>query len=124
MIGSSLLGRRSTNWPRSGGPSTRRSCGCGTTRGRSSSRSWTTTWRSARWSAQRTRSSAQRPLPPRDQSPCALPHRAGSVEVSVSGYQILDPTGRGRARWTMRWKPALKALAITFADRWPAAENY
>ena len=36
----------------------------------------------------------------------------------------LDPTGRGRARWTMRWKPALTAFVITFADRWPAAETY
>ncbi len=36
----------------------------------------------------------------------------------------LDPTGKGRARWTMRWKPALNAFAITFADRWPAAETY
>ena len=36
----------------------------------------------------------------------------------------LDPTGRGRARWTMRGKPALNAFAITFADRWPAAETY
>jgi putative transposase len=36
----------------------------------------------------------------------------------------LDPTGRGKARWTMRWKPALNAFAITFADRGPAAETY
>ncbi len=36
----------------------------------------------------------------------------------------LDPTGQGRARWTIRWKPALNAFAITFADRWPAAESY
>jgi transposase-like protein len=36
----------------------------------------------------------------------------------------LDPTGAGRTRWTMRWKPALNAFAITFADRWPAAETY
>jgi putative transposase len=36
----------------------------------------------------------------------------------------LDPTGQGRARWTMRWKPALNAFVITFADRWPAAETY
>ena len=36
----------------------------------------------------------------------------------------LDPTGKGRVRWTMRWKPALNAFAITFADRWPAAETY
>jgi putative transposase len=36
----------------------------------------------------------------------------------------LDPTGAGRARWTMRWKPVLNALAVTFGDRWPAAETY
>jgi putative transposase len=24
----------------------------------------------------------------------------------------------------MRWKPALNAFAITFQDRWPAAETY
>ena len=36
----------------------------------------------------------------------------------------LDPTGHGRARWAMRWKPALNAFAITFADRFPAAETY
>ena len=27
------------------------------------------------------------------------------------------PTGRGRARWAMRWKPALNAFAITFNGR-------
>ncbi len=36
----------------------------------------------------------------------------------------LDPTGAGRARWTMRWKPAVNAFAITFADRWPNAQTY
>jgi transposase-like protein len=36
----------------------------------------------------------------------------------------LDPTGTGRTRWTMRWKPARNAFAITFADRWPTAETY
>jgi putative transposase len=36
----------------------------------------------------------------------------------------LDPTGTGQARWTMRWKPALNAFAITFGDRFPAAEAY
>ena len=35
----------------------------------------------------------------------------------------LDPPGTGRTRWTMRWKPALNAFAITFADRFPAAET-
>jgi hypothetical protein len=29
----------------------------------------------------------------------------------------LDPTGTGRTRWAMRWKPALNAFAITFGDR-------
>ena len=36
----------------------------------------------------------------------------------------LDPTGAGRTRWTMRWKPVINAFAITFRDRWPAAEHY
>jgi hypothetical protein len=35
-----------------------------------------------------------------------------------------EPTGIGRARWTMRWKPVLDAFAITFGDRWPVAETY
>jgi len=35
----------------------------------------------------------------------------------------MDPKGTGQARWTMRWKPALNAFAVTFADRMPAAEN-
>jgi hypothetical protein len=29
----------------------------------------------------------------------------------------LDPTGQGRARWTVRWKPALNALALYYDDR-------
>jgi putative transposase len=29
----------------------------------------------------------------------------------------LDPTGRGRQRWTMRWKPALNAFALMFEGR-------
>ena len=36
----------------------------------------------------------------------------------------LDPTGTGRTRWAVRWKPALNAFAITFGDRFPAAETY
>ncbi len=35
----------------------------------------------------------------------------------------LDPKGTGQTRWTMRWKPALNAFAITFADRMPKAEH-
>jgi len=29
----------------------------------------------------------------------------------------LDPTGRGRKRWTKRWKPALQAFDTAFASR-------
>ncbi|MBO0917619.1 transposase [Streptomyces laculatispora] len=29
----------------------------------------------------------------------------------------LDPTGKGQARWTMRWKTALNAFDITFDGR-------
>jgi putative transposase len=36
----------------------------------------------------------------------------------------LDPTGTGRTRWAVRWKPALNAFAVTFGDRFPAAETY
>jgi hypothetical protein len=36
----------------------------------------------------------------------------------------LDPTGTGRARWTMRWKPVIYAFAITSGDRRPGAETY
>ncbi len=36
----------------------------------------------------------------------------------------LDPTGAGRARRPMRWRPVLYAFAITFGDRWPTAETY
>jgi len=35
----------------------------------------------------------------------------------------LDPKGTGQARWAMRWKPALNAFAVNFADRMPAAET-
>jgi len=36
----------------------------------------------------------------------------------------LDPPGKGKVIWAMRWKPALNAVAITFGDRFPAAETY
>jgi putative transposase len=35
----------------------------------------------------------------------------------------LDPTGRGRARWAIRWKPALNAFAITFEGRLNPSTN-
>ncbi|OXR39642.1 hypothetical protein B7C42_08290 [Nocardia cerradoensis] len=35
----------------------------------------------------------------------------------------LDPTGKGRARWVIRWKPALNAFAIAFEGRITLTEN-
>ena len=35
----------------------------------------------------------------------------------------LDPKGTGQTRWATRWKPALNAFAITFADRMPTKAN-
>ena len=36
---------------------------------------------------------------------------------------ITSPNGHPNP-WMMRWKPALNAFAITFGDRFPAAETY
>ena len=35
----------------------------------------------------------------------------------------LDPTGRGKARWVIRWKDALNAFAITFEGRIDPSDN-
>jgi transposase-like protein len=35
----------------------------------------------------------------------------------------MDPKVTGQARWTMRWKPALNAFAVSCADRMPVGEN-
>src|ERR1700761_489390 len=53
-----------------------------------------------------------------------FPNELAAMKCLYLVTRSLDPTGRGRARWTMRWKPALNAFAITFADRFPAAEDY
>ncbi|WP_375401403.1 IS256 family transposase [uncultured Amnibacterium sp.] len=53
-----------------------------------------------------------------------FPNEQAALKCLDLVTRSLDPTGRGRARWTMRWKPALNAFAVTFADRWPAAETY
>jgi putative transposase len=35
----------------------------------------------------------------------------------------LDPTGKGRKRWSNRWKAALNAFEITFDGRLSAGRN-
>jgi putative transposase len=53
-----------------------------------------------------------------------FPSEQAALKCLYLVTRSLDPTGVGRTRWTMRWKPALNAFAITFADRFPAAETY
>ena len=53
-----------------------------------------------------------------------FPSEQAAIKCLYLVTRSLDPTGAGRARWTMRWKPALNAFAITFNDRFPAAETY
>jgi hypothetical protein len=35
----------------------------------------------------------------------------------------LDPTGKGRKRWTMRWKAPLDALQVAFEGRLTPSNN-
>jgi transposase-like protein len=53
-----------------------------------------------------------------------FPNEMAALKCLYLVTRSLDPTGQGRARWAVRWKPALNAFAITFADRFPAAEDY
>ena len=46
-----------------------------------------------------------------------FPNEAAALKCLYLVTRSLDPTGGGRARWVIRWKPALNAFAITFADR-------
>jgi len=53
-----------------------------------------------------------------------FPTEQAAIKCLYLVTRSLDPTGKGRVRWAARWKPALNAFAITFADRFPAAEKY
>ena len=53
-----------------------------------------------------------------------FPSEQAALKCLYLVTRSLDPTGTGRARWTMRWKPVVNAFAITFSDRWPTAETY
>ena len=46
-----------------------------------------------------------------------FPNEAAALKCLYLVTRSLDPSGGGRARWVMRWKPALNAFAITFAGR-------
>jgi putative transposase len=46
-----------------------------------------------------------------------FPNEQAALKCLYLTVRSLDPTGRGRARWITRWKPALNAFAITFEGR-------
>ena len=52
-----------------------------------------------------------------------FPNEASAMKTLYLVTRSLDPKGTGQTRWAMRWKPALNAFAITFADRMPTAQD-
>ncbi len=46
-----------------------------------------------------------------------FPTEQAALKCLYLATRSLDPTGRGRARWVIRWKPALNAFAVTFEGR-------
>jgi putative transposase len=48
-----------------------------------------------------------------------FPNEQAALKCLYLTTRSLDPTGKGRARWATRWKPALNAFAITFPGRIP-----
>jgi putative transposase len=52
-----------------------------------------------------------------------FPSEQAALKCLYLVTRSLDPKGTGQTRWAVRWKPALNAFAITFADRMPAAEH-
>lgn len=52
-----------------------------------------------------------------------FPNDAAALKCLYLVTRSLDPTGRGRARWVIRWKAALNAFAITFEGRINPSDN-
>jgi transposase-like protein len=48
-----------------------------------------------------------------------FPNTDAALKCVYLALMSLDPSGRGRQRWTNRWKPALNAFAIAFPGRLP-----
>ncbi|MFE5771314.1 IS256 family transposase [Streptomyces sp. NPDC056485] len=46
-----------------------------------------------------------------------FPNETAALKCAYMTIMFLDPTGKGQARWTMRWKTALNAFDITFDGR-------
>lgn len=52
-----------------------------------------------------------------------FPNEQAALKCVYMAIMSLDPTGTGRKRWTMRWKPALNAFEIAFNGRLAAGQK-
>jgi transposase-like protein len=52
-----------------------------------------------------------------------FPNEAAALKCVYMALMSLDPTGKGRKRWTMRWKAPLNAFQIAFEGRLAPANN-
>lgn len=52
-----------------------------------------------------------------------FPNEQAALKCVYMAIMSLDPTGKGQARRTSRWKTALNAFDITFDGRLPAARQ-
>ena len=52
-----------------------------------------------------------------------FPSEAAALKCVYMALMSLDPTGKGRKRWTMRWKAPLNAFQIAFEGRLTPANN-
>ncbi len=52
-----------------------------------------------------------------------FPNEQAALKCVYIAIMSLDPTGKGQARWTMRWKTALNAFDVTFDGRLSAARQ-
>ena len=52
-----------------------------------------------------------------------FPTEQAALKCLYMALMGLDPTGRGRGRWTMRWKAALNAFDVAFEGRLTAGRN-
>jgi putative transposase len=52
-----------------------------------------------------------------------FPNEQAALKCLYLVIRSLDPTGKGRKRWTNRWKKALNAFDITFDGRLTAGRK-
>lgn len=52
-----------------------------------------------------------------------FPNEQAALKCVYMAIMSLDPTGKGRKRWTMRWKAALNAFDVAFDGRLSAGRN-